>query len=146
MKRVRLPVFPWVVIGVLAALLLQTGAAEAASSAWRVVPSPNPASALNILTGVAAISASDAWAVGHRVNSSGLGKTLTLHWNGSQWQVVASPSPSPRSNILRGVAAISARNAWAVGNSADSSNNSQTLILRWNGTAWSVPRDAQRAG
>jgi hypothetical protein len=41
-------------------------------------------------------------------------RTVILHWNGTSWQPVASPSPTG-SNDLFGVAATSAGNAWAVG-------------------------------
>jgi len=70
------------------------------------------------LHGVAATSAGNAWAVGE----SNL-HALILHWNGTAWKRV--PSPSPPGSLLS-VAATSARNAWAVG----------TGILHWNGTAW----------
>ena len=48
------------------------------------------------------------------------------------------PSPSPRASAeLSGVAVTSASNAWAVGSTSNSHHGSfQTLILRWNGTAW----------
>src|SRR5581483_8436842 len=60
-------------------------------STWKVVASPNPggASASVTLVGVAAVSASNIWAVG-----SGTGQTLIEHWNGSTWQRVASPTPN----------------------------------------------------
>jgi hypothetical protein len=83
------------------------------------------------LSDVAATSAHNAWAVGE--SGSHL---LIVHWNGSAWTRVASPSPPPDANAvggygLQGVAATSTHNAWAVG-----TTGSHTLILRWNGTAW----------
>lgn len=69
-----------------------------------------------------------AWAVG----CTG-GGTAILHWNGTAWAQVPSPSPgSPSGDCLVGVAATSARNAWAVG----TAGNRNFFILRWNGTAW----------
>ena len=62
------------------------------------------------LSGVAAVSARNAWAVGE---SAG-GKALILHWNGTRWRQVPLPSLT-RYSSLSGVAATSARNAWAVG-------------------------------
>ena len=51
-------------------------------------------------------------------NSAGAtGQALIVRWNGSSWQKVASPSPSSIGNVLSGVAATSAGNAWAVGGS-----------------------------
>jgi hypothetical protein len=77
------------------------------------------------LSGVAATSASNAWAVG----SSGA-KPLIVRWNGTAWKQV--PSPAPANSTLSGVAATSATSAWAVG----STGTGKSLIERWNGTAW----------
>ncbi len=108
-------------------------------SAWNQVPSPNPSPAggSNELTGVAATSSTNAWAVGDYRNSSGVAQTLTLHWNGATWSQVPSPNPGiPGFATLNGMTATSSANAWAVGGYINSSGNGQTLILRWNGTAW----------
>jgi hypothetical protein len=44
----------------------------------------------------------------------------------------------PASNLLEGVSAVSATDVWAVGYSDNSFNGeARTLILHWNGTAWS---------
>ena len=45
------------------------------------------------------------------VNGSG---TLTEHWNGTAWSVVASPNAGTI-NSLQSVAAVSANDVWAVG-------------------------------
>ncbi len=108
--------------------------------AWSQVPSPNPSSQVNRLSGVSAISPSNAWAVGyfdqtHKV----LDETLVLHWNGTTWTRVFSPSPGTDGNELSGVSAVSASSAWAVGryNSRISGVNvGKALILHWNGKAW----------
>jgi hypothetical protein len=105
-------------------------------STWKQVPSPNNGG-VDILSAVAATSASDAWAVGGESTSSDpSGVTLIVHWNGSAWKQVPSPSPnSPNGDTLTGVAATSATNAWAVGES-NLNGRPQPLILHWNGTAW----------
>jgi hypothetical protein len=41
--------------------------------------------ASNELAGVAATSASNAWAVGDYTQSTGPQAALTLHWNGTRW-------------------------------------------------------------
>jgi hypothetical protein len=101
---------------------------------WKQVPSPSPAGAY--LTGVAATSATNAWAVG----SVGYLKTLILHWNGKVWKQVSSPNPEPGENIehfLTGVAVTSASNAWAVGGISNCGCGPATgLILHWNGSTW----------
>ncbi len=109
-------------------------------SAWSLVSSPNVGTNNNGLSGVTAVSKHDIWAVGSYTNSStSLGETLTEHWNGSTWSVVASPNPGVGMNYLTSVSAVSATKIWAVG-SAFSSNSftSQTLIEFWNGNTWSV--------
>jgi hypothetical protein len=111
-------------------------------TAWKRVRSPNPGSALDNLTGVAATSASNAWAVGYDNNGVGTAsRTLIEHWNGTAWKTVPSPSPGGsgtfHSSVLNGVAAISATKAWAVGSYIDrTTHRLRTLIVRWNGTAW----------
>jgi hypothetical protein len=101
--------------------------------AWRRVHSPSRA----FIVGVSAHSAKDIWAVG------GLRGTVTLHWNGTAWRRVKSPSPASGAT-LESVAAISAHDVWAVGETARG-----TLILRWNGSRWqkvSSPAVAKGAG
>ena len=53
-------------------------------AAWKQVPSPSPAPSA-VLSGVAATSASSAWAVGSTSNST-VSKTLVLRWNGKTWK------------------------------------------------------------
>jgi hypothetical protein len=81
-------------------------------------------------SGVAATSASNAWAVG---NTSG-GRTMILHWNGTAWTHQSSPNIE---GAFQAVAATSARNAWAVGCSGCLAGGAgDPLIERWNGTTW----------
>lgn len=107
-------------------------------SSWRQLPSPNPAGTGqgddNSLYAVTASSSSSAWAVGQAAAFGSVSKTLVLHWNGTSWKRVPSPSPGSAGNKLGSVAASASR-AWAVG-SADSRGTQKTLVLRWNGTAW----------
>jgi hypothetical protein len=104
-------------------------------TAWKKVASPNPggSSRLNGLAGVAATSKSNAWAVGDYGNGTAI-QTMILHWNGSAWKKVPSPSVTSF-NALYGVVATSSSNAWAVGD-YHNGTGSQTLILHWNGTKW----------
>ena len=56
-----------------------------------------------------------------------------------QWRVVSSPNASTVDNELRGVEVVSANDVWAVGYYLDTNLDfSRTLIMRWNGSAWSV--------
>jgi len=108
-------------------------------SSWSKLPSPNPNPNYNVLGGVTAVSPTDAWAVG-QTKTGTIPETLIMHWNGTKWTRVPSPSPGI-DGILLGVAAspASGKNAWAVGSylSSTGAESLHTLILHWNGTAWS---------
>jgi hypothetical protein len=117
--------------------LLLAGSAGAAGG-WTVVPSPNVNTDVNHLAAVSALSAGDAWAVGWYRNAAGQYQTLTQHWNGTGWRVVASPNVGTSYNFLQGVAAVSASDVWAVGYSLGAGFVQQPLIEHWNGTRWSV--------
>jgi hypothetical protein len=99
------------------------------------VASPNPSSRDNEFYGVSDVSSSNAWVVGgyvNNINGVNVNETLILHWNGTTWKEAVSPSPSSRFNVLLGVSADSAGDAWAAGYYA----LDRTLILHWNGSAW----------
>jgi hypothetical protein len=106
-----------------------------------------PAAKNAILGAVSSPASGGAWAVGYRCRSgcssfNGTGPTLVLHWNGSSWSIMASPSPGTHANLLEGVTAVSPADAWAVGfycvrGCATRSETDHTLILHWNGTKWS---------
>jgi hypothetical protein len=101
-------------------------------SRWKKAATPNPgASNGSTLLGVTALSSSDAWAVGAYTGSNLVGNTLVLHWNGSGWTQIASPTP-PGGAQLNSVSALSRSRAWAVGYT----DTGTTLILRWNGRSW----------
>lgn len=80
---------------------------------WSGLQPPSPGSSPVQLNSVAVLSPCDAWAVGS-FRGSGGDQTLTEHWNGASWRVLASPSPGT-SAVLNGVRAVSPTSAWAVG-------------------------------
>jgi hypothetical protein len=122
-------------------------------TAWTIVPSPNPArphplnGARQLLNAVSAVSGTDVWAVGETIDTASGSflpdKTLILHWNGRTWAVVPSPDHLAEDE-LRGVAAVSATDVWAVGLFVDRGSDGtafpvgKSQILHWNGTAWSL--------
>lgn len=112
-------------------------------SSWSAVSSPNPSTHGDTLTGVTAISGTDAWAVGYTDEVSGAqSKTITEHWNGTKWSVVSSPNPGidaslNAGNRLTAVAAVASNDVWAVGYYWKQSLN-KTLIEHWDGKSWSV--------
>ncbi len=108
-------------------------------TAWSRVKSPSPAAGENVLAGVSAVSPADAWAAGYfcTIGCHDQG-TLILHWNGTAWSRVSSPSPGGSRDSLSGVSAVSPADAWAAGFYCPKGCRTQdTLILHWNGKAWS---------
>jgi hypothetical protein len=118
--------------------VLQTLILHWNGTAWAQVASPNPGSTERLLNAVSALSSSSAWAVGQYRTTSGGNKTLVLGWNGSRWAQVASPSPEVvDGSFLFGVSAVSTTDVWAAGwYYGPGGENSNTLILHWNGTTW----------
>jgi hypothetical protein len=117
-------------------------------SAWKIVPSANPAGPLrsHYLAGVAAVSAGDIWAVGFYDNGGGLGsRTLIERWNGTSWKVIKSPNVGTGNNFLLGVTATSSGSAWAVGHYLNGSID-RTLVEHWNGTTWKVVKSPSPGG
>ncbi len=113
--------------------------AAPAGKSWKMVPNP---SGPYTIYGISAGSASDVWMVGGSNNSqSSTTRTLTEHWDGTKWSVVHSPNFGKGFyNLLQGVAAISASDAWAVGGHAYDNNplHVATLIEHWDGTKWRI--------
>jgi hypothetical protein len=133
-----------VVTGVLLAAFCIGGTTAQAGSQVRVAGhrmparTPNPGDQ-NELNAIAESGPANAWAVGDTCSPcSGVGKdldTLILHTNGNgTWKQV--PSPSPGQAILVGAAAVSATDAWAVGNHQPPGGNPLPLAEHWDGHIW----------
>jgi alpha-tubulin suppressor-like RCC1 family protein len=131
---------------------------------WHVVaaPSTTATGGFPALDAVTAISPSDVWAVGQTQTEAGKGgidNTLTVHWNGSSWQVVPSPCLSGdgtvivapqqctinQQNHLTGATALAAGNVWASGY-LDGSDGRIPYVLHWDGTAWSLTKTPTLGG
>jgi hypothetical protein len=84
------------------------------------VGGPNTQTISNQLRGVIAVSANDVWAFGD-TDAFGPSKitNLVLHWNGTAWSIVPSPSPNPRhtliDDVIAGGTVIPQGNLWLVG-------------------------------
>jgi hypothetical protein len=91
------------------------------------------------LLGVGTASANNAWAVGYAYTASG-DKALLLHWNGKSWSRVTSPSIlNGTAGELTAITVVSATDAWAVGYLTTGPGKERSLLLHWNGKAWSEP-------
>jgi hypothetical protein len=113
-----------------------TGTAQARGTTAGATPGAMSLRTPGELTGVAAASAGNAWAVGY----AGTGfepRTLMLHWNGRAWTRVTSPAVvDGASGMISAVTVVSADDAWAVGSTGLAPAPHRTLILHWNGTLW----------
>ena len=101
-----------------------------ASPSFTILESANPNSDNSYLKGVAALTSSDAWAVGF-YNGPNSFLNLAMHWDGVSWTITPTPNPAqPQADQLKKVAAISTNDVWTVG------GHGASYTLRWNGSAW----------
>jgi hypothetical protein len=83
---------------------------------------------------VTCVSADDCWAAGYSWEPSGNTQPLIEQDLGTGWTVVSGPNPSVSGDSeLRGLACVSARDCWAVGQSAQGG-----LIEHYQGSGWSI--------
>ena len=103
-------------------------------TSWQVMPTGN---VTGTLEGVTMVSPTDGWAVGYTGAPDVMPRSM--HWNGTSWSVVPMPDVNAYLVRLHDVAAVSATDVWAVGWIVpDGQVYSRELVMRWNGTAWSV--------
>jgi hypothetical protein len=115
--------------GVAAGLTLLVAGGVVPASAQQA--DSNPAQgARSWLTAVAASSGRAAFAVGY-----GRGGPFSAGWNGRTWAPEPGPGSRPKA-IFYGVAATSARQAWAVGDYLHGEGAVRFLIERWDGSTW----------
>jgi hypothetical protein len=106
-------------------------------TAWSVVHLAPPIGTTGIVvTGVACTSASNCYAAGAALTSSGHAVTLIEQWNGTQWSVLPTPN-APGENTLQGVTCTGAGSCMAVGRTEDLGTES-TLAMRLSGGHWSI--------
>jgi hypothetical protein len=105
---------------------------------WRTVRLSLGQIAGGRLDGLAAASATDAWAVGSVSPDSDSSRPLFLHWNGRRWaRVAAAAVPGFGYSELLGVAVRSATDAWAVGEAQSATKPAvRPVIEHWNGRRW----------
>jgi len=102
------------------------------------VPSPNPPDVdASLLTGIDAVSPSDAFAVGWTIKANAPYQTLIERWDGTSWTIMPSPNLGASWTTLLDVDAVTADDAWAVGE-ATSAPKITTLALHWDGSTWQV--------
>lgn len=91
------------------------------------------------LDSVDCITPDDCWAVGKYFSAS-VARTLTMHWDGTSWEIVASPNTArDLNNYLDEVTCTSTSDCWAVGRETTPAGlDWQMLILHWDGSGWSI--------
>lgn len=102
---------------------------------WTRVASPSPVTDYIDFGAIKVLSPHDIWVAGDYVNGRGVFRTLTEHFNGRTWAIVASPNIGAGDNYLSGIAAFGPRNVWAVGR-ASVRSRFVPIALRWNGRRW----------
>jgi hypothetical protein len=110
---------------------------------WHEVAVPGSGAVSGFLSGVAATSRSDVWAVGYRCGvpscaGGGYGeRTLIDHRTAGGWNRLPSPNPGTGADRLNAVTALSSTDAWAVGDAFDEGIYlHQPLIEHWDGARW----------
>jgi hypothetical protein len=100
---------------------------------------PTASKGYNAFNAVATVAPNNAWAVGYHtpVYYTYVTSPLIEHWDGSNWSV--APSPFRGEGELTAIAAVAPDDIWAVG--FRSANPYGSLILHWNGQAWSIVND-----
>jgi plastocyanin len=128
--------------------LLPTGDANSTAlilhwdgAAWRQVAAPAGAGSRS-LSGVSALSAADAWAVGQTATGP-ITSPISMHWDGATWSEVPTFEPPFSSATLSAVASTGTQDAWAVGGYAGPGGVKHlTLIEHWDGARWQTVSSA----
>jgi hypothetical protein len=118
---------------------------------WNIVSSPNrglSSPPIDVLAGVACISASECWAAGSNDDQNGVGQTLIEQWDGTAWTIVDSPNPSGSNGFIAVTCASPSppEECWAVGETVTGLGSAQTLIEEWNGGGWSIVSSPNSGG
>ncbi len=101
-------------------------------SSWAVVASPSPGSNDNTLRRVTCTGAKDCWTVGFYAFGGPTEQTLTEHYAGYSWSVIASPDTNSTDfDYLDGVACPTAGNCSAVGTANEAGIGDQTLVEQY---------------
>ncbi|MFH8569968.1 hypothetical protein [Streptomyces sp. NPDC017993] len=106
-------------------------AAASHAGTWQRTPVPV---AKGDLAGIAALSDTQAWAVGYRLKSATALEAVALRWDGAAW---TQESTLPANSFPQALAVRSADDIWAVGSATE----------HWDGKTWTTrPLDRDPAG
>jgi hypothetical protein len=118
---------------------------------WNIVSSPNrglSSPPIDVLVGVACISASECWAAGTNDDRNGFGQTLIERWDGASWTIVDSPNPGGSNSLFAVTCASPSQpeECWAVGQTVTGLGAGQTLVEKWDGGIWSIVSSPNSGG
>jgi hypothetical protein len=111
-------------------------------TSWKVMPNqvsvPSTFVAHRGLTSIAALSATDIWAVGTATDRLSVDQPVIQHYDGRTWTRVAAPAkPANATHFgLTGIASTTS-GLFAVGGLSHTDLTEDAVALRWSGTAWS---------
>lgn len=113
-------------------------------STWQVQPVQIPAGATSsYFEGLSCVSTATCVAVGAYFTSTGTYFTLAERWNGSTWQIQATPNPQgATANQLNAVSCATPNGCMAVG----FSEVHVALAESWNGSIWQIQPSAANGG
>jgi hypothetical protein len=97
-------------------------------TSWTRIPGVSTVNMGSVL----ALSSTNVWAsgVGPGATRNGFPRATFVHWNGSSWNIVSSPNPSPNTSSGAGeMAAVSANDIFGL---------SFAKIEHWDGASWSI--------
>jgi hypothetical protein len=109
-------------------------------TAWSVQSVPAPTGAKQTFPyGVSCTSTTACTMAGYYVNSSSTDVLFAESWNGTEWKIQSTPTPSGATKTrVSGVSCTSSTACTLVGEYTNSSGVEVTLAERWNGTEWVV--------
>jgi hypothetical protein len=113
---------------------------------WSNVPVFSSTKALdyeNVLDSLSCTNADSCWAAGVTFAHTTL-VNETMHWNGTKWREVATPSPKHAFGQLNAISCGSASDCWAVGEI--SASGSFNEVLHWTNHKWSMVTVPQPGG
>lgn len=114
---------------------------------WQSVPLDLPAD-IDHMVGrdLTVVAADDVWIAGTYSLENGQGGPFTQHFDGAQWSMVPTPAPEPYPGAggvgLSAIAHVASDDVWAAGTQklqgAGGFIGQQSLVMRWDGSQWSV--------
>jgi hypothetical protein len=112
-----------------ASRLQPSGRSGGPAPSWQLVQTFNTGTDWPDYSYPAAQSANDVWVTGQQHSSE---SPLVVHWNGTSWQQIATPSGFAQSGP---VTALSATSMWTF-SSIFKGNRTTWYALNWNGSSW----------